>query len=631
MDKNQLTGLLLIFILLLGWTWFSAPTPEEIERQQRFQDSIEQVKNQTLETKIIDTIATIATAPIAAVDDSVATAALKNSFGSLGDYAIGTEELSVIENEDVKITFSNKGGSIKEVLLKKFKKSVADSLGEHYKVELKLLEDAKNKFNYTLGSSGKNINSEELFFTSQTDGNQIEFTVQTSTGGFFKQKYVVKKGYEIDYSISFDGFNPTGKDQESIKLNWVNHLDKLEVNENFEKSYSTIYFKEKVDGDTDYCSCRGDDEIKKDVSIEWVSHVNQFFNSSIMTTNAPFTYANMETVAITDKENEDLKILKTEVGIPASAGNGFDMTMYVGPNEFRDLKAYGKDLEQIIPFGTSLFGTINRWLVRPSFEFLSKYIGSKGVVIIVLIFILKMLLYPLMYKMLYSQAKMQALKPKIEKLTEKFKDDPQKKQVESMKIYREYGTSPFGGCMPMVIQMPIWYALFRFFPASITFRQEPFLWAADLSSYDVFYTFPFEIPLIGEFMGNHLSLFTVLWAVTTIIYTYYNTKHMDMSANPAMKYVQYFMPVTFLVFFNSYASGLTCYMFFSNLFNIIQTVVTRKFVFNNEKILAELEEKKVENKKKPKKKGFSARLEEAMKQQQEMQKKKEQRKGNKKK
>jgi len=623
MDKNQLTGLLLIFALLLGWTWFSAPSAEEIAKKQRFQDSIEQVNRLELEDNVLEGTAVTAPEP---VNDSVANAALKTSFGTLGDFAVGTEKLSTLENEDVKITFSNKGGTIKEVLLKKFKKSLTDSLGENYKLDLKLLEDANNTFNYTLGTAGKNINTEDLYFTASTGADQIEFTVQTSNGGYFTQLYKLNNGYDVDYKVSFSGFESTGKDQESIKLNWVNHLDKLEQNEMFEQSYSTIYFKEKVDGDTDYCSCRGADEIEKDVTIEWVSHVNQFFNTSLMTKSTPFSYATMETI-IVDEDSPNLKTLKTEVGIPNSSGGGFDMNMYIGPNEFKDLQAYDNDLEQIIPFGTSLFGTINRWIVRPSFDFLSQYIGSKGLVIIVLIFILKMLLYPLMYKMLYSQAKMQALKPQIEKLTEKFKEDPQKKQVESMKIYREYGTSPFGGCMPMVIQMPIWYALFRFFPASITFRQEPFLWAADLSSYDVFFQLPFEIP----FMGSHLSLFTLLWATTTIIYTYYNTKHMDMSANPAMKYVQYFMPLTFLVFFNNYASGLTCYMFFSNLFNILQTVITRKFVFDNDKILAELEEKKVINKKKPKKKGFQARIEEAMRQQQEMQKKKDQRKGNNKK
>ena len=206
---------------------------------------------------------------------------------------------------------------------------------------------------------------------------------------------------------------------------------------------------------------------------------------------------------------------------------------------------------------------------------------------------------------------MGALKPKLAGLKEKYKDDNQKVQMETMKIYREYGVSPLGGCMPMILQMPIWYALFRFFPASITFRQESFLWATDLSSYDVIARLPFEIPAFGA----HISLFTILWAVTTIIYSYYNMRHMDMSANPAMKYIQYFMPITFLFFFNSYASGLTCYMFFSNTFNIAQTVITKKFVFDDERLMAELNMQKS----KPKKKNsFQERLEKAMAEQQKI-------------
>ena len=216
-----------------------------------------------------------------------------------------------------------------------------------------------------------------------------------------------------------------------------------------------------------------------------------------------------------------------------------------------------------------------------------------------------------MYKMLHSQAKMAVLKPELAHLNTKYKDDAQKKQMETMKIYREYGVSPLGGCLPMILQMPIWYALFRFFPASITFRQEAFMWATDLSSFDVIARLPFTIPAFGA----HISLFTILWAITTIIYSYYNMRHMDMSANPAMKYVQYFMPITFLFFFNTYASGLTCYMFFSNLFNIAQTILTKRFIFDDEKIKAELDLKKAKPKKKSK---FQARLEEAMAQQQQI-------------
>ena len=319
------------------------------------------------------------------------------------------------------------------------------------------------------------------------------------------------------------------------------------------------------------------------------------------------------------EENPDyIERLTTNVAIPLNrSGNGnFEMEFYVGPNEYDELKAFDNSLEYIIPFGNSIFGSINRWVIRPVFDFMSSYTGSLGIAIIIVIFIIKMLLYPLMYKMLHSQALMGALKPELAHLNEKFKDDPQKKQMETMKIYREYGVSPLGGCLPMLIQMPIWYALFRFFPASISFRQEPFLWAHDLSSYDDFFHLPFHIP----FVGDHLSLFTILYSVSMLVYTYYNTRHMDMSANPAMKYMQYLMPVMFFGFFNSYASALTCYMFFSNMINISQTVATKKFVFKDEKLREELKAKKAKPKKKS---GFQQRLEEAMRQQQAAQAKKQ--------
>jgi YidC/Oxa1 family membrane protein insertase len=285
------------------------------------------------------------------------------------------------------------------------------------------------------------------------------------------------------------------------------------------------------------------------------------------------------------------------------------------------LREAGPDLEDIIPFGWSIFGTVNRWVIRPIFSFLSSFIGSAGIVILVLTFLVKLALYPLTYKMLYSQNKMAALKPRIEKMKEKYKDDAQQVQMETMKLYREFGVNPLGGCLPMVLQMPIWFALYRFFPASIEFRQASFLWATDLSSYDVIARLPFEIP----FIGAHLSLFTILWAVTTLIYTYYNTKHMDFGSNPAMKYLQYIMPVMFLGFFNSFAAGLTCYLLFSNLFNITQTVVTKNYIINQDKIHEELEAYK----KKPKKKksGFQERLEAAMKEQQRVQAERQAQKG----
>ncbi|HHJ51514.1 MAG TPA: membrane protein insertase YidC, partial [Phaeodactylibacter sp.] len=316
-----------------------------------------------------------------------------------------------------------------------------------------------------------------------------------------------------------------------------------------------------------------------------------------------------------------LKKCETRLDIPFKGKQDFSMNWYIGPNDFDILQAHQRDLEYTVAYGSSILGTINRWIIRPIFNFLSSFVGSMGLAIFLLTLIVKLTLYPLAYKMLYQQSKMAALKPVIEKVKERFKDDPQQQQVETMKLYQEYGVNPLGGCLPTLLQMPIWIALYRFFPAAIEFRQKGFLWATDLSSYDVAFALPFNIPAYGD----HVSLFTLLWVITTIVYTYYNSKHMDMSANPAMKYVQYFMPVMFLFFFNNYAAGLTVYLLFSNILNIAQTVITKNYIVDQEKIKRELEAAKA----KPKKKGgFRERLQKALEEQQriaEQQKKKKKR------
>ena len=612
MDKNQGIGVLLLFAVLIAYYMITAPSQEEIARQEFIQDSINRVKLeqsdiavQKAEETFVETI----------TPDSVVQQQLQGSYGPFAMAMTGSNQEATLENEKMKIIFESKGGKIKEAILKEHYKITEDSSFNQSKEPLSLLNDEKNKFEYLIPTQQfGNINTGDLYFTPQVSDNKIIMEAALDNGRSIQQIYVLSEdGYTLDYNLKLNGITSMmNANEPNLKFRWHNYLDRIELNTNFEKYYSTVYFK-SVDAGSDYCSCRSDDtEQVDDKRIEWVSHVNQFFNTSLVAKSTKFQNGVFETVMM-EEEDLDLKLVKSEMDLPLDMNQNEDLafTMFIGPNEFKQLKATGNELEQIIPFGRSIFGTINRYLIRPFFDWLSSFISSKGLVIILLIFIIKMALYPLMYKMLHSQAKMAVLKPELAHLNTKYKDDAQKKQMETMKIYREYGVSPLGGCMPMLLQMPIWYALFRFFPASITFRQEAFMWATDLSSYDVIARLPFTIPAFGA----HISLFTILWAITTIIYSYYNMRHMDMSANPAMKYVQYFMPITFLFFFNTYASGLTCYMFFSNLFNIAQTVITKRFVFDDEKIKAELDLKKAKPKKKSK---FQTRLEEAMAQQQQV-------------
>ncbi len=554
------------------------------------------------------------------LSDSSNTISLQSQYGIFASSANGKEVLSTIENDKIKITFSNKGGKIIKAELKDHLKIRKNKEGIQETSQVSLLDNERNKFEYLFDLNNKVISSEDLFFAATQVGKKITFKVTTSSGGSFEQIYDLGEGYDLKYNININGLqNDISRNPSAIKLNWINVLNAIEQNEMWPSRYSSVYFKEKEEG-SDYCNCMGDDMIEEpEKKIEWVSHAHQFFNTSIMVLEQSYNGGTFSTEMI---ENPDeLKIASSILNVPYNntSRESMAMLMYIGPNEYDNLKAYGTDLEEIIPYGRSIFGDINRVVIRPSFNFLSKFISSKGLVIIILIFIIKMLLYPLYYKMLQSQAKMGVLKPELAHLKTKFKGDAQKVQMETMKIYREYGVNPMGGCMPMIIQIPIWYALFRFFPASITFRQEPFLWASDLSSYDAFFNLPFTLPMFGA----HISLFTILWAISQVVYTYYNMKHMDMSANPAMKYVQYLMPLMFLVYFNTYASGLTCYMFFSQLMNILQTVITKRYVFDDDKIKAELNL----NKAKPKKKGkFQQRIEDAMKQQQKQQDRKSKKK-----
>ena len=616
MDKNQIIGFGLIFLLIVVWSQFNQPTPEQLAEQKRLRDSIELANSSEGLNKKVEKQATLPQ-QVPTEMDSTQLAAYKSGFGPFAPAATGDEQFFTLENKDVQLTFSNKGGRITNALIKGYDKIATDTNGVESKIPLFLLEDEKNIFEYQLPvanlPSGY-IGTQSLTFQASQNGNTIVFKAPTSNGGFFEQKYTLaEEGYNVDYNIGGEGLGQVlDRSQSELKLNWVNYLDRLEKNTSYEKNYSTVYYKE-VEEDPTYCSCTGDDE--EDVEgarIKWVSNSNQFFNTTLIADD-PFASAVLETKMLDDGK-EDLKMLKSKLNIPMEAVNNgsYAMQFYIGPNEFTRLKSYDVALEEIIPYGRSIFGTVNRWIIRPIFNFLSGFIGNKGIVILLLTLLVKLALYPLMYRMLYSQSKMAALKPQMAAVKEKYGDDQQKQQMETMKMYQEYGVSPLGGCLPMALQMPIWFALYRFFPASIEFRQASFLWATDLSSFDVAFWLPFEIP----FYGQHVSLFTLLWAGTTVIYTYYNTKHMDMSVNPMMKNIQYFMPIMFLFFFNNFAAGLTCYLLFSNLFNIAQTLVTKNYLIDQEKIKAEL----AANKKKPKKKGgFRDKLQEAMKAQQEAQ------------
>lgn len=618
MDRNTIIGMLLLVLLFFVYVKINAPSPEEIEEQKRIQDSIQVAE---LEQQRLDSLKALGgsngsesggrdvstesgTIEKKVEVDSVRNEQLRAEFGTYADHLVGEEGEFTLENEHMLVTLTNKGARIKSVLLKKFDKIILNKEHKELKLPLYLLEDEKNRFNLSFSENGRTIGTENLYFNAEEESDQLTFRVPANGGKDLVISYSLgEKDYLLDIAVSSPYSN------KELRLEWMNYLDRIEYNTSYEKMYSTIYYKEAKD-DTEHCSCTGEDkEVIEDRPLKWISHANQFFNSTLIAEES-FDEATLEILPM-EEDAEDMKLAKSFVNFKTNEAGNFDMQMYVGPNEFSRLRDMGMEMENIIPFGTSIFGTINRWIIRPLFDFFANIVGIKGLAIVLLTFLVKLVLFPLTYRMLKSQSKMAALKPVLAKLKTKYKDDQQKQQMETMKTYREYGVSPLGGCMPMLLQMPIWFALYRFFPASITFRQASFLWARDLSSYDVIAWLPFEIP----FYGDHVSLFTILWAVSLIAYTYYNSRYMDFSAQPAMKYMQYLMPLMFLFYFNNFASGLSCYLFFSNVMNIMLNIGTKNYIIDQEKIKDEL----MKNKDKPKKKGgFQARLEKALKEQQKI-------------
>ncbi len=606
MERNQIIGFVLIFALLILWTFVNSPSKVEQLKTKQIQDSLHRAE--LIKDSIAD--AKVDSAHTLTVEDSAKAVA---KFGDFAGAVTGPNETVHLENENFIVDFSTKGGKISGVELKKYSKVLLDAKKKEYKIPVRLLEDAQDIWDITIPSQHGDLHTADLNFQPTLEKNKVLFTAIGQQGEKIIQEYTITDNpYEIKYNFSIEnGSALVANSGQTAKLTWINQLDKLERNSTFERSYSTVYYKINT-ASVDYCNCRkSDQENLSEQPIKWVAHSNQFFNSALIADES-FSGGVLSTTMLPDS-NANLKTTSSILGIALKGNNPTaGMTMYVGPNDFEQLRHYHQNLEDIIPFGRSIFGTINRWVIRPMFNFLLSFIGSRGIVILLLTLLVKLALFPLSYKMLGSQAKMSALKPKLAHLKEKYKDDMQQQQVESMKIYREYGVNPLGGCFPVVLQMPVWFALYRFFPASITFRQAKFLWATDLSSFDVFTYLPTNIP----FYGDHISLLTLLWAVSTIAYTYYNMQNMDMSnMNPALKYMQYLMPLMFLVFFNSYASGLTLYLLYSNTLNIIQTIGARKYLFDQDKIMEKLNI----NKAKPKKEGgFQARIEQAMKEQQRL-------------
>ncbi|MDG5800229.1 membrane protein insertase YidC [Marinilabiliaceae bacterium ANBcel2] len=622
MDKNSVTGLILITLILIGFWFVNRPSQEQIEAMRARQDSIQQAEMLEAEERRAAEIAEAEQEAIT-LEEETQTAepaqeresdqeALIERYGYMAPFMEGEREFYTLENENIKIEFSNKGGNIYSVELKNY---------QTYNGEpLVLFEGDNNKFGFSFTHNTRVFSTEDLFFDvkSKTDST-ITFTVETDQNESLSFEYKLPEDeFMASFNIITNNLNnlistPRG----SIDINWYVEMPSFEKGRSFEQQYSGLYYKYYMD-DVDNLSSRSSDSDDIRTRLKWIGFKNQFFTSFFVAEEA-FSSAHLSTEIEENDNSAFLRYNTAEAVVPIdlSQNQRIGFNFYFGPNNYYTLNSYGSDLDftQVLPLGWGIFGWINRYAVIPIFNFLEGFINNYGVIILILTILIKMVLFPLTYKSYMSTAKMKVLKPQIEEINERIpKDKAMERQQATMNLYKKAGVNPMGGCLPMLLQLPILIAMFRFFPSSIELRQESFLWAADLSSYDSIMDLPFSIP----FYGAHVSLFTLLMAATNMAYTKINSD-MTQSASqmPGMKGMMYLMPVMLLFLFNGYASGLSYYYFISTLITIGQTIIIKQFV-DEKKLLKQIEA----NKKKPVKKSkFAQRLEAAQKQQMAQKKK----------
>ena len=536
-----------------------------------------------------------------------------NQYGIFAQSAIGDNEFITLENNKVELKISLKGGRVYSARLKDYKTFDARPLI--------LFSGDSTVFGFNFFTTdNKAVQTNNLYFKPVSDqrsfkvGSQPESVILRLFAGddkYIEYKYTLAPDkYMVDFNVNFKSMEDViASNQNSLTLDWKMYMPQQEKGRQNEENYSTIKYKFFQD-DVDGLPLRQTKEnVKRDITtkLSWIAFQDQFF-SSIIITNDYFLNASVSSTR-TVASNKFMRNYTSEVGIPFGSGttNSVNMKLYYGPNSITILKKEGLQLEKIVFLGKNIIGWISRFAIIPIFNWLNHFIKNFGLIILILTIIIKVVLFPLTFKSYQSQAKMQVLKPMVEELGKKFpkKEDAMKKQQATMDLYKRAGVNPMGGCLPMLLQMPILFAMFRFFPVSIELRQEHFLWATDLSTYDSILKLPFMIPMYG----NHVSLFTLLMTASTLL-TMKMTGSSPGSDQPGMKMMMYMMPIMFMLILNNFSAGLTYYYFLANMLTYAQNMISKRFI-NADAVLATLEE----NKKKPMKKSkWQQRLENAAKQ-----------------
>ena len=605
-DNNTVIGFVLMGILFIGYFWFSNRQQQAImQERKRTEDSIARVK----------ALIPPAINPATATLDSLKRDSLNNlaAAGNFQNAANGSEQLTVVDNGLIKITFTNKGGQPKSVELKDYR--------SYDSTNVILGGSSFDNISYTINTSAnQSAPTGSLYFNpptvaKQPDGRQVvSYNLQSADGQSITHQFIVKPNdYMVDWNIIMNGANRllTGN---SLNFNWQVQAHKQQSDIKYERTQSRLCFV--ADNSYDYKNAATGTAETFDKPVNWVSVKQQFFNATLIAKNN----FNSGEVTVTAPDDTSLVVEKAvanmKMQLPSSASATIPMGLYYGPNEYNVLKKYNLKMENIRDLGSGMFSFvkyINRYIIIPVFDFFASFISNYGWVIALLTIFIRLVTSPLTYTSYLSGAKMKVLRPELDTLKKKFGDDQQGFAMQQMKLFREAGVNPLGGCIPAVLQIPIFFALYSFFNSEISLRGQSFLWAKDLSSYDVFLKLPFSIPF-GY--GDHVSLFTLTAVITSFLISIYNMSMTPDQGNPVMKYMPYFFPFILLFIFNKLPSALTWYYTVSNLITLILQFVIQNYIINHDKILLKMEE----TRKKPKVKSkWQQRYDQVMESQKKVQ------------
>ena len=597
LDINSIIGFVLIFGILAYMLWQNQPSPEEIEAQEKAKQ--EQVEAEQKVKKQEETLVTTAEDyAIGSGSDSLQIVQLKNKLGAFAYSAMQSDDTeTVVESDLLALKFSNKGGYLSEVRLKQFV--------DYDSIPIYMIKDNNASFNINFGTTDSRIlNTKDLPFVPQVTKNGditvISMKLKVSESQFLEYRYELKQGdYMIDFAIRSQGLSNVINSSQAINLDWKLKGYRHAKSISYENRYTDVHY-DYEDGKADYTR-DGEDDIE---DVAWVGYKQHFF-SSVLLTDTRFKNVKVSTENLVKEETIDTvytKSFATTIPLELQGGEiNQSMDWYYGPSDFKVLDTYNRNLDELVPFGWGLFGWINRFIFMPLFGFLGGFMPY-GIAIVVMTILVKILLSFVQYKQFLSQAKLKILKPELDAIRDKHKDNKMKSQQETMALQTKAGASPMAGCLPALVQLPVFYALFQFFPSAFDLRQKSFLWVKDLSSYDVIANLPFNIP----FYGNHVSLFPILASIAIFFYMRLTTGQ-NMQSQPQqegmpdmgkmMKYMMYFSPIMMLFFFNNYASGLSLYYFISNLISIGIILVIKNFILDEDKIHAQIQEKKKQPKK----------------------------------